>query len=334
MRFHFSSVASVFLAAVLTLTFSTAARATEPVKSNEQPKFKSEVAITVEDGVRTIRANGIPDHAVGAFPNRSNPNTISPQKYQFKMPTEPKLADKPLALRMQPFGIAVNGVVFDPGAAEWFNRDRNSGWQYEPLATNGFLGVDESRAHVQPNGAYHYHGIPKLLLEKLTEGKEKMTLVGWAADGFPIYNSLGHRDPKDDKSGLKTLKSSYQLKKGVRPDGPKGNYDGTFVADYEFVEGSGDLDACNGRSEPTAEFPSGTYRYCLTDEFPFIPRFYHGTPDASFERHPPAGGPGGRGGAGGPGGPPGRPGGPGGGPGGPPGFGPPPRPAAPNVQPQ
>ena len=60
---------------------------------------------------------------------------------------------------MQPFGVAVNGVVFDPGAAEWFNRDPRSGWQYEPLAGKINLGVDESFAHVQPNGAYHYHGM-------------------------------------------------------------------------------------------------------------------------------------------------------------------------------
>ena len=32
-------------------------------------------------------------------------------------------------------------------------------------------------------------------------------------------------------------------------------YDGTFVADYEFVEGAGDLDECNGRFWRHARFP-------------------------------------------------------------------------------
>ena len=41
---------------------------TEP--SNVQPRFKNEASITVENGVRHIRSNGIPDHEVGAFPNR------------------------------------------------------------------------------------------------------------------------------------------------------------------------------------------------------------------------------------------------------------------------
>ena len=63
--------------------------------------------------------------------------------------------------------------------------------------------------------------------------------------------------------------------------GPGGKYDGTFTADFEFVQGSGDLDATNGRFEVTPEFPQGTYAYHITDEFPFIPRSWHGTPDAS-----------------------------------------------------
>ena len=75
-------------------------------------------------------------------------------------------------------------------------------------------------------------------------------------------------------------------------DGPGGKYDGTFIQDYEFVKGSGDLDECNGRKGVTPEYPDGTYYYVVTDAFPFIPRFYRGTPDSSFERRmgPPPGG--------------------------------------------
>ena len=281
-----------------------------------EPAFKNEVSITVENGVRIIRSNGIPDHLVGQFPGKGNPNTIAPQRYEFRVPAEPKAAEKTTPLRMQPFGVAVNGVVFDPGAAEWFNRDPRSGWQYEPMSLEGRLGCDKNNAHVQPGGAYHYHAIPTGLVEKLTKGQDQIALVGWAADGFPIYNQFGHSDPKDGNSPLKKLKSSYRLKKGVRPDGPKGEYDGLFVADYEYVPGSGDLDECNGRVAVTPEYPSGIYQYVLTEEFPFIPRQYRGTPDPSFATHGPrAGGAGAPGAAGTPGGQPGaggRPGAPGG----------------------
>lgn len=270
-----------------------------------KPAFSNQVTITVENDFRIIRSNGIPDHTTGHFPGPGNPNTISQQKYEFKVPANPKAADKTTPLRMQPFGVAVNGVVFDPGAAEWWNGDRNSGWQYEPLMMAPlFLGADSSHAHVQPNGAYHYHGIPTALVFALTEGKEKMVIVGWAADGFPIYNNLGHADPKDAASPLKPLKSSYRIKSGTREGGPGGKYDGKFLADYEYAKDTGDLDECNGRYEITPEYPQGIYHYVLTEQFPYIPRMFRGTPDASFNRGPGSGGgrPGGQPGNGGPGG--------------------------------
>jgi YHYH protein len=253
--------------------------------------FQNVVTISVEGDVRVIRANGIPDHQTGRFPGPGNPNTIGPQKYEFRVPLHPKPAEKTTALRMQPFGVAVNGVVFDPGAAEWWNGDRNSGWQYEPLMMAPlYLGTDASHAHVQPNGAYHYHGIPTALVYALTGGTEKMVIVGWAADGFPIYNNLGHIDPRDASSPLKTLKSSYRVKSGQRPNGPGGPYDGRFVADYEYVPRLGDLDDCNGRFGVTPEYPDGIYHYVLTEQFPFIPRKFRGTPDPSFMRRPGGGG--------------------------------------------
>jgi hypothetical protein len=273
------------------------------------------VSITIEGDRRVIRANGLPDHETGKFPNRGNPNTIAPQNYVFRVPAQPKVAPSPRPVGMQPFGIAINGIVFDPAAAEWWNRDRSSGWQYEPLTSNVKLGVDQNNAHVQPTGAYHYHGLPTGLLSKIKGAKDRMVLLGWAADGFPIYAPWGYSDAKDAKSALKTLKSSYRVKKGTRPSGPGGAYDGSFVADWEYVKGAGDLDECNGRVGVTPEFPGGTYHYYLTSDFPFIPRLYRGTPDPSFERHGPPGGPGGGrpGGQGGPGGPGGQ-GRPGGGP--------------------
>ncbi len=266
----------------------------------------NEVRITVEENHRRIQANGIPDHAPGAFPNRHNPNRISPQVYDYKVPLHPKIAAKPIPLHMQPFGIAVNGVVFDPFAAEWWHGDPNSGWQYEPHGGAIDLGLDDNNAHVQPNGAYHYHGIPSGLIEKLNGKQPKMTLVGWAADGFPIYGPWGHSEASNANSPLKKLTSSYAIKTGRRPPGsPGGNHDGLFVQDYEYVEGSGDLDANNGRYGSTPEFSQGTYYYVLTAEYPFVPRQFAGTPDASFQRRgPPMGsgfGPPSRGRRGGPG---------------------------------
>ncbi len=238
-----------------------------------------------------IEANGLPDHATGRFPNAGNPNRIRAQSYRFTVPLRPQPASQPTPLRMQAFGIALNGVVFDPGAAEWYDRERQ--WQYEPLNGGVDLGIDDHHAHVQPTGAYHYHGLPVGLIQTRSGGRPAMVLLGWAADGFPIYGPWDHQQPGAPASPLVRLRSSYRLKAGDRPAGaPPGAHDGTFVADHEYVAGSGDLDECNGRWGPTPEFPDGIYHYHLTADFPFIPRQFRGTPDPSFERHgPPGGGP-------------------------------------------
>lgn len=180
--------------------------------------------------------------------------------------------------------MAVNRVPFEPGTQEFYYDDRQSGWNYEAIGGTSDLGIDLSLAHVQPNGAYHYHGTPLGLVAKLGGGAGRMLLVGWAADGFPIYTANGHDDPRDPKSPVRTLKSSYRLEKGVRPDGPGLGYDGRFAEDFEYVTGLGDLDECNGRVSVTPEFPAGNYCYFVTDEFPRISRFWRGVLDDSFRK--------------------------------------------------
>ncbi|MST00664.1 MAG: YHYH protein [Pedosphaera sp.] len=248
----------------------------------------STISVSMQGDSRFIRANGIPDHVTGQFPNRGNPNRISAQNYSFTVTAKPQIAARPTFAGMTLFGVALNGVVFDPSAAEWWNGDR--AWQYEPLSGAINLGLDQSNAHVQPTGAYHYHGLPIALLQNRNGGQQKMTLIGWAADGFPMYGPLAPTDAKSASSPLKTMKSSWRLKAGNRTGGPSGKYDGSFVADYEYAAGTGDLDECNGRIGVTPEFLNGTYYYVLTSEFPFIPRYFKGTPNPSFSRRGPGGG--------------------------------------------
>jgi hypothetical protein len=269
---------------------------------------ESKVTITVSGGERLVVANGLPNHTTGQFPGRGNPNRISAQSYNFHIPASPHTNATLRDAHGAWFGVALNGVPFEPGTAEFWNNQRE--WNYE--AKSGFidLGIDRNNAHVQPTGAYHYHGLPTGLMEKLGGDEKKMLQVGWAADGFPIYTSYAYTVANDAKSAFKKMRSSWQVKKGTRNGGPGGNYDGKFTADYEFVKGSGDLDECNGRFGVTPEFPAGTYYYCITDEFPQLGRYWRGTPDASFFKRmgpPMAGGPGGgrgpRGFGGQPGGP-------------------------------
>lgn len=258
---------------------------------------ESEVVIEVRGGYRYITSNGLPDHEPGRFPNQGNPNAIREQAYRWRVPEKPVAAAQPTSNPFGPFGVALNGVPFDPGTAEFWKRDRTSGWREEAIrpGDRGQLGMDAHHAHVQPNGAYHYHGLPTGLIERLG-GPKRVLLVGYAADGFPIYASRGYRDPKDPTSEVVELRPSYRLKQGTRPSGnrgPGGEYDGKYTQDYEYALGSGDLDECNGRFAVTPEYPEGIYHYVLTRDFPNVPRMWKGTPDASFRRE--RGGPGGPG---------------------------------------
>ncbi len=243
----------------------------------------TEVSISTRGRTRTITTNGVPNHRVGAFPNRGNPHQIAARTRVFSVTTAPTQARRPTELGVRYImGVAINGVVFDPMAAEFYQGNPRSGWNYDALGGAVPLGVDANHAHVQRDGTYHYHGIPTGLLEQV--GWRPTThspLVGWAADGFPIYALTGAPTGQ-----VQSMQSSYRLRDGQRPggaSGPGGRYDGAFVEDYEYVAGLGDLDACNGAFTVSAEFPNGTYAYFLTEGFPYIPRCLTGTPDASFD---------------------------------------------------
>lgn len=253
------------------------------------------VNITIQGDYRYISSNGIPT-TPGKFPNPGNPNSISAQPYQFRIPMSPTMAQQTQPVtRGSNMGVALNGIPFDPLSAEfWRNGQRShepSSWNYEAMDNSRQFGLDHNNAHVQPNGAYHYHGLPKMLYQQLSNGKtppDQMILIGYAADGFPMYGLYGYSDSNNPKSPLKLLTPSFQLKSGHRPkDAPSGNYDGTFVEDYDYREASGDLDQCNGRQGVTPDYPKGTYYYVITNHYPYIPHCYRGTPDDSFaKQHP------------------------------------------------
>ena len=111
-------------------------------------------------------------------------------------------------------------------------------------------------------------------------------ILGWAYDGHPIYGPYGFEDPenKNPFNSYVQLASSYRIKSS-RSSLVAGLTDslGTFIEDYEYVEGLGDLDEYNGRFCVTPEYPNGTYAYfCSIDgvtgrpKFPYFvgPEFY------------------------------------------------------------
>lgn len=260
----------------------------------------AEMSMTIDGDYRKFHTDSMPSYTVVGFPGKCNPNTASQQNIDVQVPINPVYQDETTPLvTPNKYGIMVDGVIIEPNADEyWSETDsslctENDGhtknqWAYAPLSNLIDLGFDSSHAHVQPGGLYHYHGRPTNLLKTLD--LTKVPIIGYAADGFPIYSSMGYKDPLNMKSGLVTLKSSYRIKKGARPivsGGPNGDYDGRFESDYEYIADAGDLDECNGRKGVTPDYPNGTYYYVITSDYPWVGRCFHGKPDDSFQLESP-----------------------------------------------
>ena len=238
---------------------------------------------------RELTANGIPDHPVGTFPNANNPNSIAEQFVSESFTLEPTQTESVTQLGgpRGATGYVLNGVKIDADTAGSCNDTGDScsligntgNWSIEALGQTVFnFGTDDNNAHVQPGGAYHYHGMPEGFIEKRGGNDTSMTLIGWAADGFPIYARYGHSIADDSSSELKLMTGSYQLLSNISSSRPSTSDFplGTFKQDWQFVEGSGDLDECNGREGVTPEFPEGIYHYFATDTYPYFQRCVKG----------------------------------------------------------
>lgn len=248
-----------------------------------QEGLNSTVDINAGADSTTYTITAIPDHAVGTFPNGGNPNAISQQSISYTIPNSPTKTTTATEVRV--FGFTLDGVSFERNTAECYNNETACSWRYEAITPGlaagnlewSWLGTDCNNGHVQPSGNYHYHGLPESLINQLGDTGTGMTLVGYAADGFPIYARWGYTDANDSSSAIVSVQGSYELRTGTRSSGPGGTYDGTFIQDWEYVAGSGDLDECNGRTGITPEYPQGTYHYYLTDDYPYVPNCVFGT---------------------------------------------------------
>jgi YHYH protein len=248
---------------------------------------------TCSSSSRTVTGNGVPNHDVtgGNFATK-----LSEQPISVSMSTSPIASATITSVKLP--GYALNSVKMDPATAGTCTNSAtsdasgcnyaggNGTWRMEAMADPGVspwkfdFGTDVNNAHVQPNGQYHYHGMPTNLIPKINSASTtSMTLVGWAADGFPIYANLGYTTATSASSALKEMKGSYRVKTTPNSGRPSTSLFamGHFQQDWEYVSGLGDLDECNGRTGVTPEFPNGIYHYYITKTYPFIQRCVKGS---------------------------------------------------------
>lgn len=238
----------------------------------------------------------------------TNPGTPSGQGYTFSFPRNPAAGSGSEAVpEVNTIGVLTNGIpIYGLGdgksysAKDKANANQGDGkWVGEAYYTEGSTLDTAFAAHPQQQGAYHSHATPFRLYSDPSTAHSP--IVGYAHDGFPVYGPFGYASALDKNSGTTRMVSGYQLRnitmRTTLPDGSNsmppgpavtngGDYDlGSYIQDYEFVQGVGTLDEHNGRMCVTPEYPGGTYAYFVTVDAAGTPQFpyyvgttYYGTP--------------------------------------------------------
>lgn len=260
--------------------------------------FNASVTITASDDTCTFTSNAIPNHNFNDD-TAHFANQVAEQQQTYQLPRNPSFAIATTGLSQQiNNGIMLNGVIidllsagcYDPSSPQASDGSRGDDagitpigcqsthpWLADPMGVFHRFGADQHNAHTQPGGIYHYHGNPNALFDD-NPGENGSPVIGFAADGFPIYGSYFY-DAATDR--VRKAESGYSLK-ASREDvagyqTPPGIPDGKYINDWEFTN-AGDLDECNGMTV------NGQYGYYVIDEYPYIINCYRGTPHSSFRK--------------------------------------------------
>jgi hypothetical protein len=140
----------------------------------------------------------------------------------------PTKASSTTATSGGPIGYTIAGeALFDPYEMDASTPALSDNASYSFTSSSGVAEtayfIDQCNSHT--NGStWHYHGVPTCLAATLDGTSGPSHLLGFALDGYPIY---GGRD-----------------------------INGNVISVSQ-------LDACNGITSPTPEFPNGAYHYVL-----------------------------------------------------------------------
>ncbi len=194
-----------------------------------------EVAASCDGDTINVVSNGVPDFTyIG-----TSPGAPDGREFTFSFPAQATMADAVTDVPyVGPIGVTLNGIAI-------YGPTEGTGGDVDSLP--GIISACGS--HNGPGG-FHTH---KILASEETdcwftpeEVAEEPQLAGYAFDGIPIY------------TGVDQYTSSWQL-----------TDESLFASDtwaaHTYVEGSGDLDQCNGRTDA-----DGSYAYYTTAEFPYL----------------------------------------------------------------
>jgi len=306
------------------------------------PTYAGVHEVAYSDGWVYIRTTGLGQHIMGPWYRDGGapfPNYPSNTATRYRIPRAPQDPPASAALTgLGPVGYFVDGVaMFDSRDAFSYSNnnatDATPGngitgddiWNRDAYVNEGIT-FDAGGAH-QAGNRYHYHANPPALRHRLggnvdydevsntysesTNAPAHSPLLGWVADGHPIYGPYGYSDATNSASAIRLMTSGYRTRtlstrqvlpawaarvQGYTTSGNTSTYTlsagnhgpavdatypaGHYIEDYEYLGDLGfvqgidfDLDEHNGRFCATPEFPGGVYAYFTSIETNGTPRY-------------------------------------------------------------
>jgi hypothetical protein len=277
-----------------------------------------------------VRSTGLGSHVMGPWYLNTAHTQAFPQypintKILYRIPRTPAIPTTKSKNNGGAIGYFVDGVaMFNSWDAFYWNAATssesgggNGGYWNRDAYVNEGPSFDPANAHQPQDGTYHYHANPNALryllgdhvdfnsstkayTESTTTPTTHSPILGWVADGYPIYGPYGYSSASNSASGIRRMISGYVLRNGqsntanltvtgrttipqwavrlfsvsasqsgpnVSTSYPLGRYmeDNDYLGDLGYTKGVDfDLDEYNGRWCVTPEFPNGTYAYFVS----------------------------------------------------------------------
>ncbi len=233
-------------------------------------------AVRWDDSSVTVESAGLSLQSFGLLQAGPFDAQQGVRDFTYRIPRAPKPTAKPVPVPPVVVGTFVNGVpIYNPAAALSY---RNANLWHADIVSflddGTWSAQGWKRVGQEPTPTAPLSQSP--LLETLLARNDRHSpLIGFALDGYPVYGPYGW----DSERHIRRFRSSYRLRETLdraklpsglvltpAQEGPPVGADfpaGTFVEDYDYVAGFGDLDESNGRFAITPEFPEGTYAYFL-----------------------------------------------------------------------
>ena len=185
-----------------------------------------------------VTTTGLGVHIMGPWQNGSFLNLPKNQKAVYKIPRVTDFITAPATKTYTGLGVIgyfVDGVgMFDSRDAFYWNGStdtQGTGYWNRDAYYNEGATFDPAYAHQQNTGTYHYHADPialryllgdhvtydagtKTYAESAAAITQHSPILGWAADGYPIYGPYGYAKPMDSTSGLIRMRTGYTLRNG------------------------------------------------------------------------------------------------------------------------